>query len=148
MFKPARIESYRGRIPVSEEARKEARAAMGGEQTALAVGPLAVPTAPIATPVASEILPPILKSDNRLSRAAKSSTLLPVTIAEPNHSVKLPKSTMQQIKLTLALLPAAPDNPTSIKQYLEMAHQLLDSQLRKKGKLPPIAQRGGVTAPE
>lgn len=139
MFKPARIESHRGRIPVSEEARKEARAAMGGEQTALAAGPLAVPTAPATEPAAAQALPSTPEPASRPSRAAKSPAASPATIAEPNHSVKLPKSTMQQIKLTLALLPAAPDNPTSIKQYLEMAHQLLDSQLRKKGKLPPTA---------
>lgn len=139
MFKPARIESHRGRIPVSEEARKEARAAMGGEQTALAAGPLAVPAAPAPEPAAAQVLLPTPEPASRPPRTAKSPAASPATIAEPNHSVKLPKSTMQQIKLTLALLPADPSNPTSIKQYLEMAHRLLDSQLRKKGKLPPAA---------
>ena len=139
MFKPARIESHRGRIPVSEEARKESRAAMGGEQTALAAGPLAVPVPPAAEPAAAKVLPPISEPARRQPSAAKSSATPPATVADSNHSVKLPKATMQQIKLTLALLPAGPGNPTSIKQYLEMAHQLLDFQLRKQGKLPPAA---------
>jgi hypothetical protein len=49
---------------------------------------------------------------------------------------------VQQIKLTLALLPSAPDNPANIKQYLEMAHRLLDAQLRKAGKLPSAPSPG------
>ena len=56
MFKPAKIESRRGRIPVSEEERREARAGMGGEQTALAAGSPVVPVAP-AAPVAAEVAP-------------------------------------------------------------------------------------------
>jgi hypothetical protein len=60
-----------------------------------------------------------------------------LTGPEQEHSVKLSRSVVQQIKLTLALLPSAPDNPANIKQYLEMAHRVLDAQLRKGGKLPP-----------
>jgi hypothetical protein len=79
----------------------------------------------------------------RRPRAAKA-TPAPVVASGPEqeHSVKLPRSVVQQIKLTLALLPSAPDNPANIKQYLEMAHRLLDAQLRKAGKLPPVASVG------
>jgi hypothetical protein len=61
---------------------------------------------------------------------------------EQEHSVKLSRSVVQQIKLTLALLPRASDNPANIKQYLEMAHRLLDAQLRKAGKLPSASSPG------
>lgn len=168
MFKPAKIETRRGRIPVSEEARREARAGMGGEQTALAAGSPVVPVAP-AAPVAAEVAPelptpaaavvsvtpvgegggthsveaPAVVSAEAPARRPRAAKATPAPVAatgpEQEHSVKLSRSVVQQIKLTLALLPSAPgnDNPANIKQYLEMAHRLLDAQLRKAGKLPP-----------
>ncbi|MFD1470407.1 hypothetical protein ACFQ48_19420 [Hymenobacter caeli] len=168
MFKPAKIESRRGRIPVSEEARREARAGMGGEQTALAAATPVVPVAPAAPVVgegapepsapAAEVAPPVVEAaaapvapaavtpaeaPARRLRATKAA-LAPVVATGPEqeHSVKLSRSVVQQIKLTLALLPSAPDNPANIKQYLEMAHRLLDAQMRKAGKLPPAPSPG------
>ncbi|MGI4741273.1 MAG: hypothetical protein ACRYG7_39410 [Janthinobacterium lividum] len=168
MFKPAKIETRRGRIPVSEEARREARAGMGGEQTALAAGSPPMPVAPVA-PIVAEVAPelpapaaevvapvtPVGEGDvtssatapapevpDRRPRATKAAPAPVVaTGPEQEHSVKLSRSVVRQIKLTLALLPSAPgsDNPANIKQYLEMAHRLLDAQLRKAGKLPPAA---------
>jgi predicted component of type VI protein secretion system len=168
MFKPAKIESRRGRIPVSEEARREARAGMGGEQTALAAGSPVVPVAPAAlvaaevtqelpapaaavasaTPVgegvANPVKAPAVASAEAPARRPRATKVAPAPVAatgpEQEHSVKLSRSVVQQIKLTLALLPSAPgnDNPANIKQYLEMAHRLLDAQLRKAGKLPPV----------
>ncbi len=164
MFKPAKIETRRGRIPVSEEDRRQARAGMGGEQTALAAGTPPVPVAPAAqtaaeatpeppapvaevpTPVAEAVAAPVVapaapvEAPARRPRAAKvpPAPVVP-TGPEQEHSVKLSRSVVQQIKLTLALLPSAPDNPANIKQYLEMAHRVLDAQLRKAGKLPPAA---------
>lgn len=171
MFKPAKIESRRGRIPVSEEARREARAGMGGEQTALAASTPVVPVAPAAPVVAeaapepsapvAEVAPPAVETAEaapapmapaavvpaeapaRRPRATKAALAPAVaTGPEQEHSVKLSRSVVQQIKLTLALLPNAPDNPANIKQYLEMAHRLLDAQLRKAGKLPPAPSPG------
>ena len=166
MFKPAKIETRRGRIPVSEEDRRQARAGMGGEQTALAAGTPPVPVAPAAptvaeatpeppapvaevpTPAAEAVAAPVVapaapvEAPARRPRAAKATPApAPVvpTGPEQEHSVKLSRSVVQQIKLTLALLPSAPDNPANIKQYLEMAHRVLDAQLRKAGKLPPAA---------
>jgi len=168
MFKPAKIESRRGRIPVSEEDRRQARAGMGGEQTALAAGAPPVPVAPaalavveaapellepvteVATPVAEVTAAPLAAARAapaaapvRRPRGAKAA-LAPVVATGPDqeHSVKLSKPVVQQIKLTLALLPSAPDNPANIKQYLEMAHRLLDAQLRKAGKLPSAPSPG------
>lgn len=170
MFKSAKIESRRGRIPVSEEARREARAGMGGEQTALAVPPPAGPVATAAPVVAgpapelpapeaeaeAETVPPVVEAalaalaavataaPAHRPRAAKvASAPVVATGPEQEHSVKLSRSAVQQIKLTLALLPSAPDNPANIKQYLEMAHRLLDAQLRQAGKLPPAANSVG-----
>lgn len=166
MFKPAKIESRRGRIPVSEEARREARAGMGGEQTALAAGPPVASASPVVgegvpesgapaaavvavAPVAEVATAPAaapVEAPSRRPRATKAAApLVVVTGPEQEHSVKLSRSVVQQIKLTLALLPSAPgnDNPANIKQYLEMAHRLLDAQLRKAGKLPPTANPGG-----
>lgn len=166
MFKPAKIESRRGRIPVSEEDRRQARAGMGGEQTALAAGTPIVPVAPAApaaieaalepvapaaevaalvTPVGEEAAAPVAAAvpAEVPARKPRAARVAPVPVVatgpEQEHSVKLSRSVVQQIKLTLALLPSAPDNPANIKQYLEMAHRVLDAQLRKAGKLPPAA---------
>ncbi|MCR5890969.1 hypothetical protein LRS06_24920 [Hymenobacter sp. J193] len=156
-FKPAKIESRRGRIPVSEEARQEARAGMGGEQTARATGIAPMPVAPAAAVVAVETpaaaapqmaapVATVLDASSpellataaplRRPRAAKVPAT-PAASPEQEHSVKLPRSVVQQIKLSLALLPDSPENPSNIKQYLELAHRVLDAQLRKTGKLPP-----------
>ncbi|MFC7670972.1 hypothetical protein ACFQT0_29505 [Hymenobacter humi] len=144
MFKPAKIETRRGRIPVSEEARREARAGMGGEQTALAAGTAAVAVAP--TPVELAVAPPEPPVEATTApapvsrpRAAKAAPApVAAVVADQEHSVKLSKSVVHEIKLTLALLQGGTDNPTNIKQYLEMAHRLLDAQLRKSGKLPTV----------
>ncbi len=167
MFKPAKIESRRGRIPVSEEARREARAGMGGEQTALAAGTpvrlvaaaapavaaaapeLPAPAAEVVAPVADVTAAPAAVATEAPARRPRVAKAAPAPVVptgpEQEHSVKLSRSVVQQIKLTLALLPSAPDNdhPANIKQYLEMAHRLLDAQLRKTGKLPPAANSGG-----
>ncbi|GAB3242228.1 hypothetical protein GCM10027346_38280 [Hymenobacter seoulensis] len=153
-FKPAKIESRRGRIPVSDEARREARAGMGGEQTALAAATPPTPVAPAAAAVpAPEAPAPASAAPGRQesaldailalpkptprARAVKAAPAPAAAMPEQEHSVKLARTIVQQIKLNLALLPYSPENPTNIKQYLEMAHRLLDAQLRKAGKLPP-----------
>jgi len=169
MFKPAKIESRRGRIPVSEEDRRQARAGMGGEQTALAasVPPVpAAPTAPALVEAAPELSEPVAEVAPPAVEVAVTAPIAPVEVVpaevparrpratkaalasvvdtgpEQEHSVKLSRSVVQQIKLTLALLPRASDNPANIKQYLEMAHRLLDAQLRKAGKLPSASSPG------
>lgn len=151
-FKPAKIESRRGRIPVSEEARREARAGMGGEQTALAATTPPTPVAPAAVAVPAPEAPApaapageesaldamlTLPKPTPRARAIKAAPAPAAAMPEQEHSVKLARTIVQQIKLNLALLPYSPENPSNIKQYLEMAHRLLDAQLRKAGKLPP-----------
>lgn len=139
----------RRRIEVPEEARREARAGMGGEATRAAteptpqlapapeperlepvkapesIAPTPVATAPAATP----------------ARRGRKPAITTITDEDvPLHTVQVPKTIVQEIKLSLLLATPGPEMPTTIKSYLEAAHRHYDAYLRKVGKLPPLAK--------
>lgn len=177
------IPARRGPIPVSEQARNQARAGMSGEQVKTAVE---APAAPVEVPVAA--IPPSTPASAapetpaptpapetaaaptealKVSAAAPASEpeAEPVPIAmaprpvapaapaagarrgrkpappdavlmEPEHSVKIPETVWNEIRLALVLLPKGEDSPASIKAYLVAAHRTYKALLRKQGKLP------------
>lgn len=150
----------RRRIEVPEEARREARAGMGGEATRTATAPPAAiepiaPSAPVAAP-AAPVNPPIPTAPAPEPAAAQpagsaaapvrassrgrkpAAAVMPASEAEvPLHTVQIAKSVVQEIKMSLLLATPGPDTPTTIKNYLEAAHRHYDAYLRKAGKLPP-----------
>lgn len=186
------IPARRGPIPVSEQARNQARAGMSGEQVKTAVeapaAPVEVPVAPVPLPPAPaavavpEVLAPAPAPEtpetgvgatppevlnavtgNPVSEpvaepvptatAPRSAT--PVTpvagarrgrkpappnavLMEPEHSVKIPETVWNEIRLALVLLPKGEDSPANIKAYLVAAHRTYEAQLRKQGKLPAV----------
>jgi len=187
------IPARRGPIPVSEQARNQARAGMSGEQVKTAVeapaAPVEVPVAPVPLPPAPaavavpEMLAPVpapetletpetgigatppevlnAATENPVSEpvaepvptAAAPRSATPVTPAagarrgrkpappntvlmEPEHSVKIPETVWNEIRLALVLLPKGEDSPANIKAYLVAAHRTYEAQLRKQGKLP------------
>ena len=123
MFKPPKIEKHRDRITVPLSALNDARAGMGGEKTLRSTE---------GTPGAFTGLPlPPTPGDLPIYPVLEAK----IGAAAQEHSVKLPRATVQRIKLILALLPSKPGNPLTIKQYLEQAHELFEAQLRAAGQL-------------
>ncbi|GAA3921572.1 hypothetical protein [Hymenobacter algoricola] len=150
----------RRRIEVPEEARREARAGMGGEATRTApmpsapVEPVAAPASvaapaasvPAAAPIAAAPLPATSElavpaaAPVRASIRGRKTVTAAVAAPEaevPLHTVQIAKSVVQEIKMSLLLATPGPDTPTTIKNYLEAAHRHYDAHLRKAGKLPP-----------
>ncbi|AIZ65451.1 hypothetical protein PK28_17430 (plasmid) [Hymenobacter sp. DG25B] len=141
-----KIPTRRGPIPVSEEARSQARANMGGEQvkTVLPVpaeAPAAAPAptaAPTVAPAPAATAPaPAQKAPVAARRGRKPAPPEAVPM-ETERSVKIPESVWDEIRLALVLLPKGQDSPASIKAYLVAAHRVYDASLRKAGKLPPV----------
>jgi hypothetical protein len=142
----------RRRIEVPEEARREARAGMGGEATRTATTPLTpvepivraasmaapatpAPLAPTATVAEARVVVPVRASTRGRKPGAVAA---PAPEAEvPLHTVQIAKSVVQEIKMSLLLATPGPDTPTTIKNYLEAAHRHYDAYLRKTNKLPP-----------
>jgi len=123
MFKPPKIEKHRDRITVPLSALNDAQVGMGREDSLRSTED---------TPGTSTGLP--------LAPAPADLPIYPgfgakTGAAAQEHSVKLPRATVQRIKLILALLPPHPNNPLTIKQYLEQAHELFEAQLRATGQL-------------
>ncbi|GAC1373958.1 MAG: hypothetical protein NVSMB30_16380 [Hymenobacter sp.] len=147
----------RRRIEVPEEARREARAGMGGEATRTASqppvavepivpapAPVAAPAAPAPTPVAKPA--PVTAAAAAVAAPERATTRgrKPAAVATPApeadvslHTVQIAKSVVQEIKMSLLLVTPGLDTPTTIKNYLEAAHRHYDAHLRKTGKLPP-----------
>lgn len=143
----------RRRIEVPEEARREARAGMGGEVTRTATMPPAaaestasalVAPAPVsaAKPTSVTAVPDALTAGHvRISTRGRKATVTvaPAPEAEvPLHTVQIAKSVVQEIKMSLLLVIPGPETPTTIKNYLEIAHRYYDAHLRKTGRLPPV----------
>ena len=133
----------RRRIEVPEEARREARAAMGGEATRTAALPpatamLTVPAAARSVPVRSTGPAAAPASVRALTRAQKPArvTVLAPAAKVPLHTVQIAKFVVQEIKMNLLLAAPGPDTPTTIKNYLEAAHRHYDAYLRTIGTLP------------
>jgi hypothetical protein len=149
----------RRRIEVPEEARREARAGMGGEATrAAAATPASVeakaPSAPVATPIAQvnapapatapqpaveepEVVAPApIRTSTRGRKPAVAAAPVPEADV-PLHTVQVAKNVVQEIKMSLLLVTPGPGIPTNIKNYIEAAHRHYDAHLRKIGKLPP-----------
>ena len=148
----------RRRIEVPEEARREARAGMGGEATRTAtlspaaVEPIALAPAPVAAPAVPAPVPVVepaptttavdalvaapMQATTRGRKAAVAAAPAP-EVEVPLHTVQIAKSVVQEIKMSLLLATPGPETPTTIKNYLEAAHRHYDAHLRKTGKLPP-----------
>ena len=133
----------RRRIEVPEAARREARAAMGGEATRTAALPpaTAMPTvsaAALPAPVRSAkpaAAPAPIRALTRTQKPPRATVLAPAAEI-PLHTVQIAKFVVQEIKMNLLLAAPGPDTPTTIKNYLEAAHRHYDAYLRTMGTLP------------
>ena len=126
----------RRRIEVPEAARREARAAMGGEATRTAALPpaTAMPTVSAAA-LPAQAAPAPIRALTRTQKPPRATVLAPAAEI-PLHTVQIAKFVVQEIKMNLLLAAPGPDTPTTIKNYLEAAHRHYDAYLRTMGTLP------------
>lgn len=123
MFKPPKIKKHRDLIITSLSELNESTAGMGRQMTLRSTE---------GTPEASTGLS-LAPTPGDLAISAVFG--VKTGAAAQEHSVKLSRATVQRIKLILALLPAQADNPLTIKQYLEQAHELFEAKLRAASQL-------------